>query len=268
VIRASSYAERVRTVRDWALTIPFLVAFGLCLAVFDVAGRVVRPFSLRAFEAVMAALQRSLMATFRICGTRVVVERSSGVAAHTGYVIISNHQSMFDIALIGGILFTNYPKYVAKRELGRWIPAISLNLRRGGNALIDRGDRHQAVAAIDEMAREAQRRGVSVVIFPEGRRSRDGEPGRFHRLGTVGLLRAADRLPVIPVTVDGSWRLLRHNLLPVPFGTTVRIHFGEPLPRSPDDAKQIAAAAEERIRKQLAAWQEAADVAARRAGPA
>jgi 1-acyl-sn-glycerol-3-phosphate acyltransferase len=244
----------MRRLRDWILTIPFLLAFGVTLVLFDVAGRLVRPFSLRGFEVVMAALQRTLMALFRISGTRVEIERSASIDPGRGYAVISNHQSMFDIAVIGGSLFTNYPKYVAKRELGRWIPSISLNLRHGGNALIDRKNPRQSVEAISRMARIAQDRDVSVVIFPEGTRSRDGSLRRFKQTGTRTLLQAADRLAVVPAAIDGSWRLLRSNLLPVPFGTTIRIRFGDPIPREPGDAHSVADAAEEWIRSTLAAW--------------
>src|SRR5690606_19777557 len=114
----------------------------------DLAGRAALAFSLTAFEYVMAGLQRALVAVFQLFGTRITVHRSPHVRPRTGYVIISNHQSMLDIALIGGYLFTNLPKYVAKAELGRRIPAVSLNLKRGGHALIDRADAMQALAAI------------------------------------------------------------------------------------------------------------------------
>jgi 1-acyl-sn-glycerol-3-phosphate acyltransferase len=244
----------ISRVRDWVLTIPFLLLFGLALLLFDVAGRVVRPFSLRGFEVVMASLQWTLMKLFGICGTRVIVERHPEVRPSTGYALISNHQSLFDIAMIGGLLFSNYPKYVAKRELGRWIPSISLNLRHGGNAIIDRKDREQAVAAITEMATTAQRRDVSVVIFPEGTRSRDGRLQRFKASGAEALLAAADRLPVVPTTIDGSWRLLRHNLKPVPFGITVRVAFGAPIERAPADAAQRVEDARAWIEQQLESW--------------
>ncbi|MBT8202489.1 MAG: 1-acyl-sn-glycerol-3-phosphate acyltransferase [Acidimicrobiia bacterium] len=244
----------MRRVRDWIFTVPFLIAFGMTLVVYDVAGRLVRPFSLRGFEYVMAALQRTLMNTFRICGTRIIVEQSTAIRPRTGYAIISNHQSMFDIVLIGGILFSNFPKYVAKKELGRWFPSISLNLRWGGNAIIDRTDRARAVATITEMARTAQRRNVSVAIFPEGTRSRDGRLQRFKRAGRRALLEAADELPVVPVAVDGAWRLLQHNLKPVPFGTTVRVRFGDPIPREPGDAAAIAKQAEAWIGATLDEW--------------
>jgi 1-acyl-sn-glycerol-3-phosphate acyltransferase len=244
----------VRRLFEWIPTIPFLLAFGLALVVFDVAGRIVRPFSLRGFEYVMAALQRTLTALFAICGTRVEIERPPSIRPHTGYAVIANHQSLFDIAILGGTLFTNFPKYVAKKELGRRIPSISLNLRQGGNALIDRNDRRQAIRAIRDMARTAQERGVSVVIFPEGTRSRDGTLGAFKTAGSDALLRQANRLPVVPMAIDGAWQLLRHNMKPVPFGTHVRVRFGDPIPRSPGDSEAVIATAERFIAGTLAEW--------------
>jgi 1-acyl-sn-glycerol-3-phosphate acyltransferase len=242
----------MRRLLEWIATVPFLLCFGLVLLVFDIAGRIVRPFSMRGFEAVMAALQRTLVSVLAIAGTRLHVERDSAIEAHTGYAIISNHQSMFDIALIGGLLFTNYPKYVAKVELARWIPSISLNLRRGGNAVIDRKDRVQSVKAITDMATTAQDRNVSVVIFPEGTRSPTGVLGDFRRAGTEALLRAANRLPVIPTAIQGSWRL--HRLLPVPVGTRIRIRFGAPIERAPDDAHDIIARSRDFIAASLTEW--------------
>jgi 1-acyl-sn-glycerol-3-phosphate acyltransferase len=216
---------------DWLFTPLFLLEFGATLLVFDPLQRLARLLGRRPQEIVAGVLQRCLMWTLRLCGTRLIVERDASVAPHTPYILIANHQSMFDIPLFGAILFTNYPKYVSKRELSRWIPSISYNLRRGGNGLIDRGDRAQAEKVIRELGRCSQERGVSVVIFPEGTRARSGAMGRFRRAGTLALLDAAPNLEVIPVAIDGSWRLLAHNLLPIPFGVQVRIRFCAPLRR-------------------------------------
>ena len=246
----------MRKLRDWLFTVPFLISFGLVLAVFDVAGRVALLFGLRPFEAVMAALQRTLTATFAIAGARLDVERSPLIESGRGYAVVANHQSLFDIVVIGGVLFTNYPKYVAKKSLGRWLPAISLNLRRGGNALIDREDRVGSLRAITEMARTAQERDVGVVIFPEGTRSRNGELGEFKRGGAKVMLSAADRLDVVPVAIDGSWRLLVSNLFPVPFGTRIRVRFGDPIRREPGDAEAVASSAEEWIRRTIGEWRQ------------
>jgi 1-acyl-sn-glycerol-3-phosphate acyltransferase len=158
--------------------------------------------------------------------------------------------------MIGGLLFTNFPKYVAKKELSRGIPSISLNLRWGGNALIDRKDRSQAFRAIKEMASTAQDRGVSVVIFPEGTRSRDGRLKEFKRGGTAMMLGAADRLPVIPTSISGSWRLAEKNMFPVPFGTEVRLRFGDPIERHPDDVDELLVTVEDQIRSAMEEWGE------------
>ncbi|HXQ23811.1 MAG TPA: lysophospholipid acyltransferase family protein [Candidatus Acidoferrales bacterium] len=238
--------------RDWILTIPFLLTFGLILVVFDVAQRVARLFGQRPQEYVAGALQVALVWAFRICGTRLLVERSPHVRPRTPYLIIANHQSMFDVPIFGALLFTNFPKYVSKRELARWIPSISYNLRRGGNAIIDRGDPDQAVAAIQALAQQVRTRGVSAVIFPEGTRARRGELGQFRRRGTLALLDAAPDTAVVPVCIDQSWRLLRHNLMPVPFGTRVHVWIGDPIERQPDeDRDAILDEVEERIRAAL-----------------
>jgi 1-acyl-sn-glycerol-3-phosphate acyltransferase len=216
---------------DWLLTLPFLVAFGAILVFFDPLQRLARLFGQRPQEIVAGWLQVSLVAAFHLCGTRIEVERSPGVRPHTPYLLIANHQSMFDIPILGALLLTNYPKYVSKRELSHWIPSISYNLRRGGHALIDRADRGQAVDAIRALGERAQARGVSVVIYPEGTRSRAGELKPFKPAGAIALLQAAPALEVVPVTIDESWRLLCHNLLPVPYGTRIRVRIGDPMPR-------------------------------------
>jgi 1-acyl-sn-glycerol-3-phosphate acyltransferase len=254
---AAVYAPAAKApprVSDWVRTAPFLVAFGGALAVFDPLQRVARLFGPRPHEVVVGALQTTLVAAFHLCGTRLEVERAPGVRPNTGYVLIANHQSMFDIPILGALLFSNYPKYVSKRELARWIPSISYNLRRGGNAVIDRADREQAVDAIRTLGRTAQERGVSVVIYPEGTRSRAGELRPFKPAGTLALLEAAPELPVVPVAIDESWRLLSHNLLPVPGGVRVRVHLGEPIARGATPAPVILERAREEIERTLARW--------------
>jgi 1-acyl-sn-glycerol-3-phosphate acyltransferase len=131
---------------------------------------------------------------------------------------------------------------------------VSLNLRWGGNALIDRGDGIGAVREIARMARTAQERERSVVIFPEGTRSRDGVLGSFQRSGTQALLRAAGELPAVPVAIDGSWRLLIHNLLPVPYGTRIRVRIGDPIERSHRDGEAVAEETERWIRTTVEEW--------------
>jgi 1-acyl-sn-glycerol-3-phosphate acyltransferase len=245
---------------DWLFTLPFLVVFGVVLLVFDPLQRVARLFGQRPQEIVAGTLQVALVWAFRISGARIEVERSSGVRPNTSYVFIANHQSMFDIPILGSLLFSNFPKYVSKRELARWIPSISYNLRRGGNALIDRTDREQATAAIRELGEQIEKRGVSAVIYPEGTRARQGDLGPFKPGGALTLLEAAPDTPVVPLAIDGSWKLLRFNLLPVPFGTRIRIHIDAPIERSEgEDRVALLGEVRERIGKTLAGWREGSE---------
>jgi 1-acyl-sn-glycerol-3-phosphate acyltransferase len=242
----------MKLLRDWLFTIPFLLTFGFILLVFDIAQRMARLFGRRPHEYVVGALQWALVRSFALCGTRLQVERSPHVRPHTPYLIIANHQSMFDVPIFGALFFTNFPKYVSKKSLAKWIPSISYNLRRGGNALIDRGDPEQAVGAIQELTAQIRERGVSAVIFPEGTRARHGEPAKFRRRGTLALLEAAPATAVVPVCVDQSWRLLRNKLMPVPFGTAVHVWIGDPIPRHDgEDRAALLDVVEDQIRHAL-----------------
>jgi 1-acyl-sn-glycerol-3-phosphate acyltransferase len=238
---------------------PFLSAFGLVLLVFDVLQRPARALGRRPHEIVVNGLQKSLVASLRLCGTRFRVERTGGLAPGRPAIFVSNHQSMFDIPILGAILSSHHLKFVSKRELARrWIPSISYNLRRGGNALIDRGDRAGAVEAIRKLGEdEVAGRGVSAVIFPEGTRARGGVLAPFRPQGTFALMAAAPDAPIVPVAIDNSWRLLRHGLRPVPFGTRVRVFIGAPIERSPgEDAGAVVGAAQKQIEDTLRRWRE------------
>jgi 1-acyl-sn-glycerol-3-phosphate acyltransferase len=237
-------------VLSWVGTIVFLPVFVTTLLVFDVAQRVARLFGQRPQEYVAGALQVLLVGTFRLCDTRLVIERAAGVRPWTSYIVVSNHQSMFDIPILGALLFSNFPKYVSKRELGRGIPSVSYNLRRGGHVLIDRADAPSAITAIAELGRQVSAGRVSAVIFPEGTRARRGELGVFRRAGLMALLEAAPDTPVVPVVLDESWRLLAHSFFPVPWGVRVHVRVGEPIVRRPDEDR---AALVERVRGEMAA---------------
>ncbi|MGH7785533.1 MAG: lysophospholipid acyltransferase family protein [Candidatus Binatia bacterium] len=249
----------LRTARDWACTIPFLIAFGGLLLIFDVIQRVARLFGQRPQEYAVGALQWSLVKALGITGARLRVEWEGHIEPHTPYLIVANHQSMFDVPIFGSLFFTNFPKYVSKKSLAKWIPGISYNLRRGDNALIDRGDPEQALAAIRHLGEVVRRRGVSAVIFPEGTRGRGGEIGPFKPRGTLTLLEAAPDTPVVPVCIDQSWHLLRDNLMPVPFGVQLRVWIGEPIARRPGENREaLLSQIEQTIHAALARRREAA----------
>ena len=240
----------MRRCLDWAATLIFLPVFLVILFAFELIQRGAKLFGKRAHDYAVACMCTSLVTAFRIAGLRLSVERPPSVAPHTSYLIITNHQSMFDIALLGHLFFTNFPKFVSKRELARFIPSVSYNLRRGGNALVDRADAPQAMASITALGRRVEEHRVSAVIFPEGTRARDGSLGRFKPRGSLALLAAAPATAVLAVTIEDSWQLMRSNFLPIPFGVRVRVRIGEPIQRrTGEDHAELL----ERVRNQIAA---------------
>jgi len=240
---------------SWASTLVFLPVFGLIMVSFDVAQRVARLFGQRPQEYVAGVLQWTLVQAFRICDTRLIVERSPRVRSWEHYIILSNHQSMLDIAILGGLFFSNFPKYVSKRELGRGIPSVSYNLREGGHVLIDRADGPGAVAAIRELGQRVRAGRASAMIFPEGTRARAGELRPFKPGGTFALLEEAPDTPIVPVAIDESWRVLKYNYLPVPWGVRVRVWIGDPIARRPgEDPRALLDEAHAQIAATLARW--------------
>ncbi len=119
------------------------------------------------------------------------------------YVIVSNHQSQYDILMIYGWLGVDF-KWVMKQEL-RKVPALGIACERLGHIFIDRSDPVSAVASL-KAAKEKITNGTSMMFFPEGTRSKDGTLGTFKK----GAFKMAIDLglPVLPVTITGTSNIL------------------------------------------------------------
>lgn len=242
---------------DWVCTPPFLVLFAAIMGGFDVLQRIAHLFGRRALENTVGAMQLCLVWAWKLVGTKIRAEQAGGLVPGRPYVFLANHQSMFDMPIVNGLVFRHYLKYVAKRELLHGTPGVSYYLRHGGHAIIDRRKREPALEAIRELGRSLEERGVSALIYPEGTRARDGRLREFKIGGPLHLLEAAPSAEVVPVAIDGAWRLVQHNLLPVPFGARVRVRIGAPLPRHPgEDRVALVRRAEAEIRETIARWRQ------------
>jgi 1-acyl-sn-glycerol-3-phosphate acyltransferase len=134
------------------------------------------------------------------------------------YVIVSNHQSMFDICVIYKIPLVF--KWVSKKEVFR-IPFVGWLLMLHGDIMIKRG----TTQSTKEMLKKAEawvNKGCSISIFPEGTRSADGKIHSF-REGAF-MIAKLNKLAILPVVVEGTRKMLptRSGL----FGgcATARIH--------------------------------------------
>ena len=128
------------------------------------------------------------------------VEGLENIRAGQHYVIVANHQSLLDILLVLAALPVHY-KFMAKKELFVW-PFIGWHMSLTGYIPIDRADPEGRKTAFLK-AQKALERGVSVLFFPEGTRSPDGEIHHFK----MGAFKAAKEagVPLLPVVIDGTW---------------------------------------------------------------
>ncbi|MBQ2702282.1 MAG: 1-acyl-sn-glycerol-3-phosphate acyltransferase [Alistipes sp.] len=124
------------------------------------------------------------------------------------YVIVINHQSMVDIMMLYLVPMTF--RWVSKREVYR-IPFIGRFLLLHGDITIDRKQGSKAMRKVMEKGQMWLGRGVSVSMFPEGTRSKDGEIHRF-KAGAFALAKEAG-VGILPVVMDGSSTMFKPSMM-------------------------------------------------------
>jgi 1-acyl-sn-glycerol-3-phosphate acyltransferase len=161
------------------------------------------------------------------------VEGTGRVDWSKPYVLVANHQSVIDIA----VLFRAVPvplHFLLKQEMTR-MPFVNWYAKAMGMVFIPRDDRRAATASLQRSA-DLVRSGAVLCIFPEGTRSRDGRLGQF-KPGAFQTAIAAG-VQVIPVALEGTGEVLPpEGLFRVRPGP-MRVRFGEPLALEVDGRKQ------------------------------
>lgn len=139
-------------------------------------------------------------------GFRLIVEDTLSKRLPPRFMILSNHQSLADIPILAYVFSDHTVGFVAKRELRRGFPSVSIALRKGKHALISRkGEFNTARRELRKLARYS-REGVCPVVFPEGTRSHSGRVGAFHTAAVRTILDEAE-MPIVSVAVDGGYRI-------------------------------------------------------------
>lgn len=158
-----------------------------------------------------------------LLGTRIVFKNKETLPKKGTFIFAANHQSTYDIPPLIWHLRKYYPKFIAKKELGKGLPSISYHLRHGGNVLIDRRDSVASLAAIEKFALDVHQNNWSVVIFPEGTRTSNGQPKKFQRAGLRILLTHIPEAVLVPISINNSWKLAQWKYFPVPIGIRLEI---------------------------------------------
>ena len=155
---------------------------------------------------------------------RVEIEGLENINRSHPQIFVANHSGLHDILSLSAHLPIQF-RWIAKKSLFS-VPFMGWHMRRSGYIAIDRENPRNAAKSIIEAAAVIAG-GVNAIAFPEGTRSRTGELGSFHSGAFSLALRTG--VPLIPVTLDGSYRVIVPKTLRVSPGTVIRIKIDRPI---------------------------------------
>ncbi|MHA7055696.1 lysophospholipid acyltransferase family protein [Aquimarina sp. M1] len=220
----------LKRIVSYPLSIVFYLFFGLTLLVFHPLQWLgVKLGGAKGHRSVINMMNLCLLRCLHVLGVRISFKNQYKLPKDRSLIIVSNHQSMFDVPLISWYLHKHKPKFISKMELGKGIPSISYNLRHGGHALIDRKNAKQSIPEISKFARFIAGNKFSAVIYPEGTRSKNGKPKQFAPTGLKILLKNAPESLVVPVTINNSWKIVRFGNFPMGIGIHLTLEVNEPV---------------------------------------
>jgi 1-acyl-sn-glycerol-3-phosphate acyltransferase len=157
--------------------------------------------------------------SLRLAGLEITVAGLERLDLSRPYVFMPNHSSFLDVLLVFAFIPHNF-RSIVKAEFFS-IPLLGLTVRSSGQIPLDRNSPRQGLQSIKQAA-ELLRRGVSIVVFPEGTRSPDGKIHEFKT--TLFVLPIRTRTPVVPVLIEGTFEalqsgsiLLKHHPVKVTF---------------------------------------------------
>lgn len=157
-------------------------------------------------------------------GAKLEVQGLENLPKTQSYIFVSNHQSTIDIPTLFMALKSFDTRFVAKKQL-KWVPMLGWYMWAAKFVFVDRANHREAVRSLDE-AGEQVRGGISIIVFPEGTRSDDCKVHPFKK-GPFALAMKA-RVPVVPVAIEGSGKLMPKNSWQItPGPITVRV--GKPI---------------------------------------
>jgi 1-acyl-sn-glycerol-3-phosphate acyltransferase len=206
--------------RSYFFFVPIVYAYtgvlgtmALLASVFDGTGRVQHWFARTWSQLILKTI-----------GIRVRVEGMENVHPTQAAVYAANHLSAADIPVLYAHLPVQF-RILAKKELFRY-PFLGWYLKRSGQIPIVYGDAHASLRSLNR-AGDALRKGVPLVIFPEGGRSASGQLRDFMNGAFYVAIRA--QAPVVPVAIVGTYELLPINSFHVMPGDVI-LAIGEPIP--------------------------------------
>lgn len=220
----------MRKLLAYPLSVLFYICFGSALVIFHcIQWFSHKIFGYKGLKTAVDGLQFTIMRCLNVLGTRISFYNPHNISTDRPLIIVANHQSMYDISPIMWYMRKHHVKFVSKKELGKGIPSISYNLQHGGSVLIDRQNPRQALPAMLKFGEYIENTKRAAVIFPEGTRSKDGNPKPFKTKGLEMLLKKVPSALIVPITVNNSWKMLRYGKFPMGIGNHIKFTVHKPL---------------------------------------
>lgn len=215
---------------SYPLSIIYYLCFGFFLVLFHpIQWFCFNVFGYQAHKKSVDYLNFFLVRCTNLLGTTYQFENTESIPKNVPIIFVANHQSLYDIVAIIWYLRDFHCKFVSKKELGKGIPSVSYNLNHGGSVLIDRKDSKQAIPLIKGLSEYIEKHTRSALIFPEGTRSRTGQPKSFAQSGLKILCKHAPSAYVVPITINNSWKMVRFGAFPMGLGNRLKFTIHQPL---------------------------------------
>lgn len=230
-------------VYQWLIAVPIFLVLTILASLTSIVGRLVASHRWAGYWAPM--IWSRLTCWLFLMRVRVVGR--DRIKKAQSYVFVANHQGAFDIWAVYGFLGHRF-KWMMKKSLEK-LPFVGFACRMAGHIFVD----DSSIAGIKQTITDAEkmlREGMSVVIFPEGTRTFTGEVGAFKR--GAFMLASEFKLPVVPLTIQGSFRALPRTTLNMrPTLITLTIH--EPIepPEGGFNTKKLMALCRQEIEADL-----------------
>jgi 1-acyl-sn-glycerol-3-phosphate acyltransferase len=192
-----------------------------------------------------------LVQNFKTINGKVRFSGFEKIPKNRPLIIISNHQSNFDIPSIAWGFRKFHPKYISKIELSKGLPSVSFNLKYGGSAIIDRKNARQSIREIATLGNLIENNKYAACIFPEGTRGKNGRLKTFKESGIKTLLKAAPSAIIVPYVICCNYRLLQYGNYPLAFGEKLRYQVLDPIEPASFSVEELINEVENQIRLAL-----------------
>ncbi|HUN54246.1 MAG TPA: lysophospholipid acyltransferase family protein [Smithella sp.] len=158
-----------------------------------------------------------------LCNTKVAVIGEENLLRGKPQIFMSNHQSDFDILIALAYIPVQF-RWIAKKDLFS-IPVFGAAMRGAGYVEMDRSNREKSLQSLDEAALRI-RKGKSIMTFPEGAGSRDGEIKPFKQGSFYLAIKSG--VPIVPVSIIGSGKIMSKRSLRIKPGK-IKLIIGKPI---------------------------------------